>query len=267
MKMKRYLLGMCLFFCLHVSSQVRVTGRVLSQDGRPVEFVSIKVDSLFFLSDLNGNFDFTVPHGHNSDMFFSHISYHSIKVPYSSYEMEPLTIHLTEKVQELGAVTISGLKGSEKKIAAKGMKMPGDVSFRNIKNTIFETGPVISKSHDYQVRNLEFKMDKCTYTTCTVRIIIYDVTDGRFTPILHEPLYVNFSNKSQNVDYVAKLKEDVKLQKRHKYYVGLAVVSTNGIGEIHFPAYIHKGYVRNLGTNKTRKFPATMGISLRGVEI
>jgi hypothetical protein len=59
----------------------------------------------------------------------------------------------------------------------------------------------------------------------------------------------------------------VKLQKRHKYYVGLAVVSTNGIGEIHFPAYIHKGYVRNLGTNKTRKFPATMGISLRGVEI
>ena len=267
--MKRYFLGICafVFISLQASSQIHVMGKVLSQEGTPVEYASIKVDSLFFFSDLNGNFDLTIPHGHTSDMVFSHISYHSVKVPYSLYEKGKLTVHLTEKVEELSAVTVSGLKGQEKRIASKGMKMPGDVSFRNIKNTVFETGPILSKKHDYQVRDLEFKMVKCTYTTCTIRIIIYDVTDGKFAPVLYEPLYIKFNDKNKNMDYVAKLKEDVRLLKKRKYYVGLAVVSTNGTGEIHFPAYIHKGYVRNLGTNKTRKCPATIGVSLIGMDI
>jgi hypothetical protein len=38
-------------------------------------------------------------------------------------------------------------------------------------------------------------------------------------------------------------------------------------GEIHFHAYIHKGYVRNLGTDKIREFPATIGVSLIGMEM
>ena len=267
--MKRYLLGICafVFISLHASSQIHVTGKVLSQEGTPVEYVSIKVDSLFFFSDLNGNFDLTIPYSHTSDMVFSHISYHGIKVPYSLYKEGKLTVHLTERVQELSDITVSGLKGPVKKIASKGMKMPGDVSFRNIKNTVFETGPILSEKHDCQVRDVGFKMEKCTYTTCTIRIIIYDVTDGKFVPVLHEPLYIKFNDKDKDMDYVAKLREDVRLLKKHKYYVGLAVVSTNGTGEIHFPAYIHKGYVRNLGTSKTRKFPATIGISLMGTEM
>jgi hypothetical protein len=57
------------------------------------------------------------------------------------------------------------------------------------------------------------------------------------------------------------------LQTKRKYDAGLAVVSANETGEIHLPAYIHKGYVRNLGTGKTREFPATIGISMMGMEM
>ncbi|HAT61970.1 MAG TPA: hypothetical protein DCS83_05395, partial [Prevotella sp.] len=79
---------------------------MLSQEGTPVEYVSIKVDSLFFFSDLNGNFDLTIPYGHTSDMVFSHISYHGIKVPYSLYKEGKLTVHLAERVQELSDITV-----------------------------------------------------------------------------------------------------------------------------------------------------------------
>ena len=247
-----------------VLAQISVKGKITDVDGKGIEFVSVCVDSLFTVSDTDGNFELRIPDGHTDPMTFHHISYRTQQVPFDTYKNGDVNVKLEEDVYNLSNVIISNKEIKEKAISHKGIKTPGDVAFNNIKNSIYEIGPIVNNKNDYLVRSFNFKVEECTYSHCTVRIIVYYINDKKFTPVQHKPIYIDFSDKEQFTEHTIEVKEDLLLKKNQKYYIGLAVVSSSGKGTIHFPAYIRKGYVRNLTSCKTKKLPATIGLSMKG---
>lgn len=248
-------------------AQSRVTGQVVNERGDGVEYASIKIDTLYAVSDLQGHFSIDVPKGERKEMVVSHLSYQPVVVPFQTYQKKQVKITMKEKANDLAAVTVQGKKLKPMKISHKGIKTPGGVSFKNIKNTTYEVGPIVSNKKDYLVKSFDFKLSKCTYNYCVVRIIVYEIKGGSLVPIQSKPVYLKFSDKQQKEAYSVKPTENILLKKGHDYYVGVAVVSSNGTGEINFPAYLRKGYVRNLVSGKMKKLPATLGISMTGVEI
>ena len=84
-------------------------------------------------------------------------------------------------------------------------------------------------------------------------------------PVQHRPLYVRLSEISDKKDLSVWIEEPLKLERNHKYYIGIAVMAGSGNGEIHFPAYFKKGCVRNLCTDRKKNLPVTLGVSLYGI--
>lgn len=260
------LLGLMLM-SMSCLAQTKITGQVVNEQGKGVEYASIQIDSLYAVSDLQGHFTIDVSKGERKNMVVSHLSYLSVVVPFQEYQQGYVKVTMKEKANDLAAVTVQGKKLKPMKISHKGIKTPGGVSFKNIQNTTYEVGPIVSNKKDYLVKSFDFKLSKCTYDYCVVRIIVYEIKGSSLVPIQSKPVYLKFSNKQQKEEYVVKPTENILLKKGHDYYVGVAVVSSNGTGEINFPAYLRKGYVRNLVSGKMKKLPATLGISMTGVEV
>lgn len=248
-------------------AQSRIEGIVKNEQGERVEYASVKVDSFYTVSDLKGHFILDLPKGERNELVITHLSYKPVALPWNSYKKGYVEVTMRENVSNLAEVSVAGKKVKEKKISHKGIKAPGDVVFRNITNTTYEIGPIVSNKKDYLVKSLDFKVKKCSFTECVVRIIIYEIKDNHLVPIQRKPIYLKFSNRQQKEDYAVKPSESIMLRKGHDYYVGAAVVSSTGKGEIHFPAFLRNGYIRNLVSGKKKKLPATMGISMTGVEI
>lgn len=260
-----FAIGLALFYSVLAAAQVKVKGRICDTNGQGIEYVSINVDSLFAISDAEGVFEMDVPKGHTAPMVFRHISYRSKEVPFDVYKSGCVDVELEESAQELPLILVSNKKLKEKSVSHKGLKVPGDVAFNNINHTVYEIGPVVNNKKDYIIKSLHFKVEECTYTNCTIRIVIYEMSQGEYTPVQRNPIYMDFSDKTQFTEHTVEVKEEIMLKKGRRYYVGVAMVSSNGKGSIHFPAYLHSGYIRNSATGQTYKLPATLGISMKGV--
>ena len=249
-----------------LARDITMKGRIVDANGRGIEYVSIHVDSLYTVSDRDGNFSLTIPDDMKADLVVNHISYEPYALKSSLWHRSTnWAITLEEKVNDLADVAIvSGKK--QKSIVDKGMRAPGDVTFHNIKNTTYEIGPLFTPSKNFFVGSAQLRVQKSTFTSCTVRLIIYEVRGNQFVPVQHSPLYLHLTQVSGKRDFTFMPEEPIKLLRSHQYYVGIAVMSSNGVGEIHFPAYLRKGCVRNLCTDKKKNLPATLGVSLLGVQ-
>lgn len=245
---------------------ITIKGHVADANGSGIEYVSIHVDSLYTVSDRDGNFSLTIPDDVKADLVVNHISYEPYALKNSLWHRSTnLAITLKEKVNDLADVAIvSGKK--QKSIVDKGMRAPGDVTFHNIKNTTYEIGPLFTPKKNFFVGSAQLRVTKNSFTSCTIRLIIYEIKGNRFVPVHHSPLYLHLSQVSDKRDFTFMPEEPIKLLRSHKYYVGVAVMASNGVGEIHFPAYLRKGCVRNLCTDKKKNLPATLGVSLLGVQ-
>lgn len=250
-----------------VAANKTIKGHLVDEAGNNVEFASIYVDSIYAVSDKNGNFSLTIPSDVKQELVISHISYQIYKIPYDVYcKNNKLSLTLKEKVSNLSDITVvSGKK--QKSIIDKGVRAPGDVAFHNVRNTQYEIGPLFSVNKDWRVENVKLRVQKCTFIYCTIRLIVYEMMGTQFVPILHRPIYMQVSKISDKKDFSALVEEPLRLKRNHKYYVGVAVMASSGNGEIHFPAYFKKGCVRNLCTDRKKNFPVTLGISLYGIPV
>ena len=261
-----FVLIVCEFMSLAcIAANKTIKGHVVDEFGKNVEFASVYVDSIYAVSDKEGNFSLVVPDGMKQELVISHISYQTCIIPYNVYSKKTsLQLTLTEKTRNLFDITIVSGKKLEH-IVGKGVRAPGDVAFHNIKNTKYETGPLFAVNKDYYVKNAKLRVEKCTFASCTIRLIVYELKGSKFVPVQHKPTYVKLSEISYKKDLYFCIEEPLKLQRNHKYYIGVAVMSSSGKGEIHFPAYFKKGCVRNLCTDRKKNLPVTLGVSLDGI--
>lgn len=264
MNMRRFIffLIVCEFFSLAcIAANKTIKGHVVDEFGKNVEFASVYVDSIYAVSDKEGKFSLVVPDGMKQELVISHISYQTNKIPYDVYSKKTsLQLTLKEKTCDLSDITVVSGKKQES-ILGKGVRAPGDVAFHNVRNTKYETGPLFVVNKDYYVKTAKLRVQKCTFASCTIRLIIYEVKGTVFVPVQHRPLYVRLSEISDKKDLSVWIEEPLKLERNHKYYIGVAVMASSGNGEIHFPAYFKKGCVRNLCTDRKKNLPVTLGVS------
>lgn len=246
---------------------IKIVGHVSDENGCNVEYASIHVDSLYAVSDKFGNFSLVVPDDMKSDLVVNHISYEPKKFKSTTYKTRNV-LQVTLKEKNIGLADVSVVSGKKmKRIVDKGVRAPGDVTFRNINNTTYEVGPIFSPNKDFFVSCAKLRVLQSSFSSCVIRLIIYEVKGNVFLPVQHRPLYIHLSKVVDKKDFTFMPEEPIKLLHSHKYYIGIAVMSSSGLGEIHFPAYFRKGSVRNLCSDKKKTLPASIGVSLFGVQI
>jgi hypothetical protein len=90
-------------------AQTKVTGHVVNERGEKVEYVSIGIeeDSVGVISDAQGHFALTIPAGRKDELTFTHVSYQTATIPYTTYaDGHELTVTLKDKVVELAEVVV-----------------------------------------------------------------------------------------------------------------------------------------------------------------
>lgn len=244
-----------------------VKGRIVNSKGHGVEYANVIVGNAHTLSDEKGYFQLNVLSDDNAPMTVSHISFETLAVSPTDYNKPNVVLTLVEKKNTLPTISVSGLKLKEKKFARKGVKLPGDVQFKNWTNPDAELGPVISAGDDYWLKKIGFTVKECTYDNSKLRIIVYEMRGKDFVPVMDKPLYVDCGKIEKDRDYNITFDKGIALYKGHDYYIGMCIVAGSKGGTISFPAYLHNAYARNLQNGNAKKLPASIGISLVGVKM
>lgn len=248
-------------------AQSILKGRIVNSKGEGVEYANVIIGNAHSLSDEKGYFHLDASGNENAPMTVSHISYETLVASPADYQKPNVVLTLVEKKNTLPTVNVSGLKLKEKKIAHKGVKLPGDVQFANWTNPDAELGPVISTGDNYWLKKIGFTVKECTYDNSKLRIIVYEIRGKDFIPVMNKPLYVDCGKIKKDRDYNVTVDRGIALYKGHVYYIGMCIVAGSKGGVISFPAYLHKAYARNLLNGNTKKLPASIGISLVGVKM
>lgn len=258
----------CLYLFVVVSicnanAQIKIKGVVKKQNNIGVEYVTVCVDSIYTLTDRNGQFTLELPIGIKDDMICTHIGYKKNVTPYSIYEGGTVNISLEDKVYELGEALVVGRKTRPTVILRKGMKLPGDVAFGNAPSGKYEIGAKFTVHDNFIVDSFNMKIEECTYEHCTLRLVVYEFAKGQFLPIISNPIYFNLSPLNKNSEISIKTTSSIALHRGKDYFVGLTIVSGSK-GTIHFSATLRSGFVRNLIKGTMKKLPATVGIGIIG---
>lgn len=258
----------CLYLFVIVSicranAQTKIKGIVKNQNNIGVEYVTVCVDSIYTLTDRNGQFTLELPIGIKGDMICTHIGYKKKVIPYSIYKGGTADISLEDKVYELGEALVVSRKTKPTVILRKGMKLPGDVAFGNAPSGKYEIGTKFSVHDNFIIDSFNLKIEECTYEHCTLRLVVYEFSKRQFSPIISKPIYFNLSPLNKNSEINIKTTSSIALHKGKDYFVGLTIVS--GLeGTIHFPATLRSGFVRNLIKGTMKKLPVTVGIGIIG---
>ena len=258
----------CLYFFVFISlcsanAQIKIKGIVRNQNNIGVEYVTVCVDSIYTLTDRNGQFTLELPIDIKGDMTCTHIGYKKKVIPYSIYKGGAVVISLEDKIYELDEALVVNRKTRPTVILRKGMKLPGDVAFGNAPSGKYEIGTKFTVHDNFIIDNFNLKIEECTYKHCTLRLVVYEFVKGQFFPIISNPIYFNLSPLNKNSKINIKTTSSIALHKGKDYFVGLTIVSGSK-GTIHFPATLRSGFVRNLIKGTAKKLPATVRIGIIG---
>ena len=258
------------YFSLLSYGQITVEGKVVNKTGSPIAYASIgsESDSTETISDINGNFKYSFSNKGNKPIKFSHVSYETKLVPYSTYsDGHTLTIQLADKNVILPELSVSanGLKPKER--VSKGLKIPSDVKFFGKTNDM-ECGPYIKTKRNILITDIVIRVKECTYTECTLSVNIYKVKGkNNIENILNKPLYYIVNKNTNKTDLNIRPHEDIILEKGQKYYISLRTVDERSDGHISFPLYMKHNLVRNFTNGKRRNIPVGLGFSVLGKEV
>ena len=103
--MKRILLILIIVLWQNVVwAQISVKGKITDVNGKGVEYVSVGVDSLFTISDVDGYFELKIPDGHTAPMIFHHISYRTQQLPFDTFKSGSVSVKLEEDIYNLSNI-------------------------------------------------------------------------------------------------------------------------------------------------------------------
>jgi len=167
-------------------AQTTIRGHVINERGESIEYVSIGIeeDSVGVISDAQGHFTLTIPAGRRDELAFTHVSYQTATIPYTTYaDGRELTVTLKNKVIELAEVVV-GKKNKPHTLSGKSWIRTSTAGFRgNCKGDI-EWGPIFKNRKDYLLTDIMVSIDKCEYEECLLSFNCYEVRDERQEEIL-----------------------------------------------------------------------------------
>ena len=250
-------------------AQTKVIGHVVNERGDAVEYVSIVIeeDSVGVISDAQGHFTLTIPAGRKDELTFTHVSYQTAIIPYTTYAHgHELTVTLKDKVVELAEVVV-GKKSKPHTLSGKSWVRTSTAGFRgNCKGDI-EWGPIFKNRKDYLLTDIMVSIDKCEYEECLLSFNCYEVRDKKLYSVLNKPIYKRVTPADNGKNIYVSPAESVVLKGKKKYCVTISVVDMKGNGSLSFPANFKSSYARHKVKGKMKKIPGCPMIIVKGYEV
>ena len=250
-------------------AQTIVKGQVVNERGESIEYVSIGIegDSVGVISDAQGHFTLTIPAGRKDELAFTHVSYQTATIPYTTYaDGHELTVTLKDKVIELAEVVV-GKKNKSHTLSGKSWIRTSTAGFRgNCKGEI-EWGPIFKNRKDYLLTDIMVSIDKCEYEECLLSFNCYEVRDKKFVNVLNKPIYKRVTPADNGKHIYVSPAESIVLKGKKKYCVTISVVDMKGNGSLSFPANFKSSYARHKVKGKMKKIPGCPMIIVKGYEV
>ena len=250
-------------------AQTTVKGHVINERGENIEYVSIGIeeDSVGVISDAQGHFTLTIPAGRKDELTFTHVSYQTVTIPYTTYaDGHELTITLKDKVVELAEVVV-GKKNKPHTLSGKSWVRTGNAGFVGSHKGDVEWGPIFENKKDYLLTDIMFSIATCKYEECLLSFNCYEVKDKKFVNILNKPIYKRVTPTDNGKELYVSPEETVVLKGKKKYCVTVCLVDMKGDGALYFPANIKSSYARNKVKGKMKKLPGCPMIIVKGYEV
>ena len=250
-------------------AQTTVKGHVINERGEGVEYVSIGIeeDSVGVISDAQGHFTLTIPAGRKDELTFTHVSYQTATIPYSTYaDGHEMTVTLKDKVVQLAEVVV-GKKSKPHTLSGKSWVRTSTSGFRGDCKGNIEWGPIFKNRKDYLLTDIVVSIDKCEYEECLLSFNCYEVRDKKLYSVLNKPIYKRVTPADTEKQLYVSPAESVVLKGKKKYCVTICVVDIKGNGSLSFPAIFKSSYARHKVKGKMRKIPGCPMIIVKGYEV
>ena len=270
MKQLRFkFLAFAVFLSLAVQAQTTVRGQVVNERSESIEYVSIGIegDSVGVISDAQGHFTLTIPAGRRDELAFTHVSYQTATIPFTTYaDGRELTVTLRDKVIELAEVVV-GKKNKSHTLSGKSWIRTSTAGFEGDCKGEIEWGPVFKNRKDYLLTDIVVAIDKCEYEECLLSFNCYEVQDKQFINVLNKPIYQRVTPADNGKQLSVSPAESVVLKGKKKYCVTISVVDITGKGKLSFPANFKSSYARHKVKGRMRKIPGCPMIIVKGHEV
>ena len=144
-----------------MNGQIKITGTVVDEDDKPVEFAAVRIEGtmLGVNTDLNGRYEITVPEKDTINVVFSCIGYSDVKrriiKPVSPVNISPKLYKKTIELQEVQVTEYKKQTNTMQSIDIEVAKMTPSASGNTVENVITTQAGVSSKnemSAQYMVR-------------------------------------------------------------------------------------------------------------------
>ena len=217
-----------------LSAQERVTvkGRIVDEQGAPVEYVQVGVPKhqIGTISTADGRFEISMP---PDTLHFFHVSYQAAGYPVTG-PADDLVVVLHE--QELPPAVFIGGDGKEKYLLRPGKNLLGKMgaiclSLEDGDFTGKEVGSVAQTKKPFLVQDISLSVQSNRIPGCIASINIYRIEGEKesFVNVLHKPIYfdVAFSDTPQQYDLQP---EEPLLLEPGRYFIAFQIVPCLGMG-------------------------------------
>ena len=269
------LAGLLVPFSLLAQERVSVKGRIVNEQGEPVEYVQVGVPRLQIgtISSEDGHFEISVP---GDTLVFFHVSYQPASYAVTGPAEDVLVVLRENELPP--AVSIGG-DTKEKYLLRPGTKVAGDAGALVFEPKTghtkgVELGSVARTNKPFLVQDIRFGIRDNSIPDCVVAVNIYRI-EGKnedFVNVLHKPLYVNVAESSTPQEFHIQPEETVLLEPG-KYFISFQIVNLNAAALDEFPQmslstilYFKSSYIRKAALGKMEPYPVNIGMVVNGLE-
>ena len=269
------LAGLLVPFSLLAQERVSVKGRIVNEQGEPVEYVQVGVPRLQIgtISSEDGHFEISVP---GDTLVFFHVSYQPASYAVTGPAEDVLVVLRENELPP--AVSIGG-DTKEKYLLRPGTKVAGDAGALVFEPKTghtkgVELGSVARTNKPFLVQDIRFGIRDNSIPDCVVAVNIYRI-EGKnedFVNVLHKPLYVNVAESSTPQEFHIQPEETVLLEPG-KYFISFQIVNLNAAALDEFPQmslstilYFKSSYIRKAALGKMEPYPVNIGMVVKGLE-
>ena len=269
------LAGLLVPFSLLAQKRVSVKGRIVNEQGEPVEYVQVGVPRLQIgtISSEDGHFEISVP---GDTLVFFHVSYQPASYAVTGPAEDVLVVLRENELPP--AVSIGG-DTKEKYLLRPGTKVAGDAGALVFEPKTghtkgVELGSVARTNKPFLVQDIRFGIRDNSIPDCVVAVNIYRI-EGKnedFVNVLHKPLYVNVAESSTPQEFHIQPEETVLLEPG-KYFISFQIVNLNAAALDEFPQmslstilYFKSSYIRKAALGKMEPYPVNIGMVVKGLE-
>ena len=269
------LAGLLVPFSLLAQERVSVKGRIVNEQGEPVEYVQVGVPRLQIgtISSEDGHFEISVP---GDTLVFFHVSYQPAGYAVTGPAEDVLVVLRENELPP--AVSIGG-DTKEKYLLRPGTKVAGDAGALVFEPKTghtkgVELGSVARTNKPFLVQDIRFGIRDNSIPDCVVAVNIYRIEgkNENFVNVLHKPLYVNVAESSTPQEFHIQPEETVLLEPG-KYFISFQIVNLNAAALDEFPQmslstilYFKSSYIRKAALGKMEPYPVNIGMVVKGLE-